>query len=129
MDNLDLLAAEAAGAIVRDTIDAGGRRATDVENLATKALGVLQENGPYAAMLFLYSRPDSEEKIARPIREQLVDVAAKTLHVGIVGHEVDEALDFVAGITAADLEFLLLVKQLWEQTLIYTRYGAKAHKE
>jgi hypothetical protein len=128
MDNLDLLAAEAAGAIVRDTIGAGGRRATDVENLATKALGVLQENGPYAAMLFLYSRPDTEEKIARPIREQLLDVAARTLRIGIVGHEVDKALESVARL-AADLEFLLLLKQLWEQTLIYTRYGAKAHKE
>ncbi len=129
MDNLDLLAAEAAGAIVRQTIDSGGRRATDVENLATKALGILQENGPYAAMLFLYSRPKTDDEIARPIREQLVDIAAKTLHVGIVRHEVDEALRFVAGITAADLEYLLLVKQLWEQTLIYTRYGAKARKE
>ena len=50
MHNLDLRVAETAQKIVNDT------RAFDkpqVENLATKAIGVLQENGVYAVTLFL----------------------------------------------------------------------------
>jgi hypothetical protein len=45
-------------------------KANDVENVVTKALGVLQENGVYAALLYLYSR--TEDHIAKPIRVQLL---------------------------------------------------------
>lgn len=128
MDNLDLLAAEAAGAIVRDTIDPGGRRATDVENLATKALGVLQENGVYASTLFLYSRPKSEEEIARAIRQQLLQLAARVCRRPPPSDAAGDALRFTSDLLS-DLDMLLLLKQVWEQTLIYARYGAKAHKE
>jgi len=39
---------------------------------------------------------------------------------------VKDVLKFVTDQICGDLNRLLLVKQLWEQTLIYARYGAKA---
>ncbi len=63
MKNLDLIAARTAQDIIRYT---EGQKATDVDNLLTKSLGVLQENGVYAVFLYLYSRSNSTEK---PIAE------------------------------------------------------------
>ena len=40
-----------------------------------------------------------------------------------------EALRFVTEHISGDLDTLLLVKRVWEQTLIYTRYGAKARED
>ncbi len=72
MKNLDLLAAEAAQAIINQT---GDSEAADVENLVTKALGVLQENGVYAALLYLYSRSSkNEQPIAQQTRNKLLGV-------------------------------------------------------
>lgn len=108
-------------------------KATEVENVATKALGVLQENGVYAALLYLYSRGDKEQHIAKPIRAQLLGLTRLlklSPPIGTVEKPVDaqpeDALDFLTKDVCNDLDILLLVKQLWEQTLIYARYGAKA---
>ena len=38
------------------------------------------------------------------------------------------ALQFLTDHICNDLDRLLMVKQLWEQTLIYGRYGAKARE-
>ena len=54
--NLDRLAAQTAQAIVNEGAGKDGKGAEKLENMATKALGVVQENGVYAGMLFLYSR-------------------------------------------------------------------------
>ena len=104
-----------------------------MENLATKALGVLQENGVYAALLYLYSRSDSEQHIAKPIRVQLLGLTRllkPSPPTGVAEKPVDDkaeqALKFLTDDISNDLDKLLLVKQLWEQTLIYARYGAKA---
>lgn len=50
--NLDIYAARSAQDIIAKTNDKTSR---DVENLITKTLGVLQENGVYACLLYLYS--------------------------------------------------------------------------
>lgn len=99
-----------------------------VDNLVTKTLGVLQENGVYAAMLYLYSRSEKNDKfIAQKTRERLLSLLAE---LGITGladtPQASEALKFLTDHVCDDLDRLLLVKQLWEQTLIYARYGAKA---
>ena len=51
--NLDRLAAQRAQQVIERT---KGQKHTDVDNTATKALGVLQENGIYACALYLLSR-------------------------------------------------------------------------
>ena len=126
MRNLDTLAAQTAQQIVADTQNSAA--AGEVENLATKALGVLQENGVYACALFLYSRSGKEkDRIAPPMRRQLLALAAQeVLNQQSPPDRAEDALHFVSDDIASDLDTLLLVKQVWEQALIYVRYGAKA---
>ncbi|MEJ5241799.1 MAG: hypothetical protein WHS87_11430 [Anaerolineales bacterium] len=125
LPNLDALAARTAQNIVQQVTDA-----KNLDILATKTLGVLQENGPYAMTLFLASRSrDIEKKIAQVIEKELFDQALLTVLFGsdISFPDGKEArLKFLAEQIAPDLDRLLLLKQVWEQTLIYVRYGAKA---
>jgi hypothetical protein len=132
-NNLDWHAAQAGQEIIKTTKthrnngEEKETKASDVENLATKALGVLQENGVYAVLLYLYSR--SEQHIAKPIRDQLLELIRllklSTKEISLDA-KAEEVLKFLTDNICNDLDSLLLVKQLWEQTLIYARYGAKA---
>ncbi len=124
MRNLDRLAAQTAQTIVKDTLSF---EKNQVDNLATKTLGVLQENGVYAAILFLFSRSGPDEKIAPYVRTPLLKLAAdEIVRQPEPTNQAEDALRFVTDHISGDLDKLLLVKQTWEQTLIYTRYGAKA---
>jgi hypothetical protein len=126
MHNLDLIAAQTAQAIINGTTNF---KSTEVENLASKALGVLQENGVYAALLYLFSRTGKEKEIAPTLRIQLL-TQTKTLAIGEPpADHAQESLKFLTNHIITDLDTLLLVKQVWEQTLIYVRYGAKARGE
>jgi len=132
--NLDKLAAERAQALV-----SGAKQVTNVkkpvdtlERLATKTLGVLQEQGVYAMILFLFSRTSDEAKIAPVICGQLFR-ALKLLpafksdsQVPADSADAQTALEFYTNKVLDDLDTLLLVRDLYEQTLIYARYGAKA---
>jgi len=123
--DLDWLAAQTAQNIIKKT---EGQDANDVDNLLTKVLGVLQENGIYAAFLYLYSRTRSiEQPIAEQARRALLGTSPK---LGLTPpSDISTAapiLDFLTNQVCQDLDTLLLFKQLWEQTLIYARYGAKA---
>jgi CRISPR/Cas system CMR-associated protein Cmr5 small subunit len=73
MKNLDAVAVRTAHGIIDDTKAVNGEKldAGKVDNLITKALGVLQENGVYAAILYLYSRTEKNDKfIAEKAREK-----------------------------------------------------------
>jgi len=130
-NNLDRLAARTAQEIVQNlTAEDAGK----LENLATKVLGVLQENGVYAGMLFLYSRSAREKAYAENIREALIKTLAQqelsALHLSLPADKDQsnwlEVSDHLNTAVCDELDTLLLIKQLWEQTLIYTRYSAKA---
>src|SRR6266700_5590704 len=126
MKNLDLLAAQTAHRIIADTTD--GHKATDVDNLITKSLGVLQENGVYAALLYLYSRTEKADNfIAEKTREKLLSPSLRSELVlpELTSYDASTALKYLTDSVCDDLDRLLLVKQLWEQTLIYARYCAK----
>ena len=140
-NNLDWQAARAGQEIIKTTKTHWNRdkgeeketKASDVENLVTKSLGVLQENGVYAVLLYLFSRNESEQHIAKPIRAQLLELTRLLkLSPPISTKEkpedakAEEVLKFLTDGICNDLDTLLLVKELWEQTLIYARYGAKA---
>ena len=121
MENLDTLAAKTAQAIVNAT-----SQPKELDILATKTLGVLQENGVYACTLFLSSRTrDVEKTLADAIQKELFSLCSNLLPKK-VPESREKCLEFVANEIAGDLDTLLLVKQVWEQTLIYVRYGAKA---
>jgi hypothetical protein len=126
MRNLDTLAARTAQQIIADTDHFG---TIEVDNLATKALGVLQENGVYAATLYLYSRTGRDKEIAPHVRAELLNLAAEEIvSQAAPADHAGETLRFVTDQIANDLDTLLLVRQVWEQTLIYVRYGAKARE-
>lgn len=118
--NLDQLAARYAQKIVAD-----GQ--ADIENLITKTLGVLQEQGVYACLLFLFSRTSSnEKKLAQKARPHLYHLLKELPAFADKEITDQNALQFFADTVCEDLDALLLVKDLYEQTLIYARYGAKA---
>lgn len=123
--NLDRRAAQTAQKIIAKTPDS---KSSEVDNLATKALGVLQAQGVYAATLFLYSRTSKADTAIAPTLCQKLLGLASALAPGVTApaDEAQAALTFVTEHIASDLDTLLLVKQVWEQTLIYVRYGAKA---
>ena len=130
--NLDQKAAEYAQKIVQCSLKAGS--AKEVKNLITKTLGVLQEQGVYAMMLFLFSRTSKEEKIAPYMREQLYALLGilpafkknEKLTTFDKRTKAQCALKFYSNSVCNNLDTLLLVKDLYEQTLIYARYGAEA---
>lgn len=131
---LDRIAANRAQQIVEGALKTQG--AKDIDNLVTKALGVLQENGVYACFLFLFSRTQSKEQdIAAVVRVELLNLMSENLDFGWdvppgdpAGWDSETVLGHVSRTVCAQLDPLLMTKELFEQTLIYARYGAKARK-
>ena len=101
----------------------------DIEvGLINKAVGVLQENGVYALILFLKSRGDKEKEPAQRICEALCDLWGRrrlALHDMPAGSPYRAALA-AAGAFAQDVDQLLFARDVTERMLIYARYHAKA---
>jgi hypothetical protein len=129
MINLDFETASTAQAMV-SACRRGNLASEKIENVVNKALGIVQENGPYAATLFLFTRRQSDDKnVAAVVRANLFGKTAALLSVAEVDTESpDDTLQFLLDHVCADLGRLLFIKQVWEQTLIYARHGAKAMK-
>ena len=133
---LDRVAAERAQQMVAKAIKEQGVKAKAVDNLVTKALGVLQENGVYACFLFLFSRtnPDARD-VAEVVREQLLQLATADLPFAWDSLPTSrqarsqEVLPKVSRTICGDLDQLLMTKDVFEQTLIYARYTAKARNQ
>jgi hypothetical protein len=127
---LDRVAARRAQAIVNQAVN--GAEPQEVDNLVTKALGVFQEDGVYAGFLFLFSRTRKKDQgIAAVVSGQLLALAAEDLPFGWRMPEPPDArtaLEHVSDEICGELDRLLMTKELFEQTLIYARYGAKARK-
>ncbi|MFP4395835.1 MAG: hypothetical protein ACLFTI_11285 [Anaerolineales bacterium] len=127
---LDRVAAERAQEMVDEAIKPNNIKAKQVDNLVTKALGVLQENGVYACFLFLFSRTRKEDQdIGEVVREKLLHLAAEDLPFdwGLPrSMDARTALPHISGAICRELDPLLMTKQVFEQTLIYARYTAKA---
>lgn len=128
--NLDWLAAHHAQQILEQT-QALGEKPTDVDNTATKALGILQEDGIYACALFLKSRPKAERDRAEAVMNEMLNLL-DGLGFGWgqpTGNTAEEVFHHLSDrVTCDSLERLLLAKETLEQMLIYTRYSAKAKK-
>jgi len=129
---LDKWAAHGGQTIVQENRDAG-RASEDVDNLVTKALGVLQENGIYACGLYLCSRSrDKEKEIAAVVNQTMVDLLARLPFGWGRPPSLDPQtlLPYLSHTVAGDdkLERVLLAKETLEQMLVYARYGAKAWK-
>lgn len=127
--NINQLAAEHSQQMVSKTLKEK-KAAKTLNNLVTKTLGVLQEQGVYAMMLFLFSRTGDEKKIAPLIRHELVTMLKKLpafSSIDILELKNDrDTLKFYSDNVMDNLDTLFLVRDLYEQTLIYARFGAKA---
>ena len=106
------------------------------ENTIQKPLGVLEENGIFAFILFLGAKGafknnnlKKEEKIARNIKEKICDLLKKQeinlLKDNINTNDQKEVIDAFRSI-GENLNKLFLAKMLIEKTLIYALYHAKA---
>lgn len=127
--NLDKIAATCAQAIVNE------KDVANLETLITKALGVLQEQGVYALMLFLLSRKGGEKEVAARIKKELIALLEEVPGLkelpGLNELQPESCsfqyiLKFYSDQISIDLDRLFLVRDLYERTLIYARYGAKA---
>jgi len=119
--NLDYLAAKCAQTIIQKTKD---KKASDIENTITKALGVLQEDGVYACFLYLLAR--EKENGAVVVGEMLNLLSSLPFGWQKPTSNSNEILRFINEQVTKDLERLLLAREVLEQMLIYARYGAKA---
>ena len=96
---------------------------TKTENLITKSLGVLQEDGVYAYFLYLSSLknnyPEDAEKEAFELLKQN-DILKDVVGSG------DDILKAIRENFDNKLDELLFAKELLERALVYARYHAKA---
>lgn len=130
--NLDFEAARASQEMIGECLRAKCDP-NDVENLVTKTLGVVQESGIYAGALFLLSRTRKlDQQIAGAVQPKLVALARSVTGIAAPlpnANAPREALSYVSSNFCQSIETMFLVKDLWEQTLIYARYAAKAESE
>jgi len=125
--NLDFSSAKFAQLIISNL--KSNAKASEVDNLVTKSLGVLQENGVIAFTLFLSSKKDKEGKIAKEIQKQclaLIKEVKNDLELPGNMSNSSQIIDFYIHKISSNLETLIFCKQVLEQMLIYARYGAKA---
>lgn len=130
--NLDKLAQDKA----RKMLDTDDKET--LERLVTKTLGVLQSQGVYAMMLFLFSRTSKEKEVASFIRKPLYEALHQLPEFKdnkelkeLISNDRDhrKVLSWFSENISEDLNKLLLVRELYEQMLIYARFHAKAAKE
>lgn len=129
--NLDRLAAQHAQDVIKKILEnVKDKKASDVENTVTKALGVLQENGIYACFLYLLAKEKEPGKIV--VQEMLNLLDNLNVGWGKLSEGKDKVEDILSQVTNnnnINLEKLLLAKETLEQMLIYARYGAKARQD
>jgi len=127
--NLDKLAADCA----REMLKADDK--DTLERLITKTLGILQSQGVYAMMLFLFSRTSKENDVApfirKPLYQALLELPQFTGNSQLRSFKDDdgnhaEVLRWFSDNVVDELDKLLIVRDLYEQGLIYARFHAKA---
>ena len=129
--NLDQIAAQHAQQMVSKASEKGGKSVAVLERLVTETLGVLQAQGVYAMMLYLWSRPGDEKNIALIISNQCNALLKKlpefsSIYVPEEKSDDKTTLKFYSSDAVQKIDTLLLIRDLYEQTLIYAWYGAKA---
>ena len=135
--NLDRIAQDKAREMLEDVNSRP--HVETLERLITKSLGVLQEHGVYALVLFLFSRTSKEKEVAPFTRKALYRALLETPNFRNNNNHNQRLSSFINDNTnpievmqwfsdniSADLNTLLLVRDLFEQLLIYARYHAKA---
>lgn len=120
--NLDQLCAEYGYKFAEEVRKVNAKKV----DLITKALGVLQEQGLYAFVLFCESRSSNERAGADKIKTLSMELL-KELDLINNGDFLDELRK--EGGLLTKLDDLMLAIQVLEKSLIYARFHAKAMKE
>ena len=118
MQNLDLECAK----LGRELVELKVKEKFVEEKVLTAALGVLEEQGPYACFLYLKAR---EGGVGETIAKKAAQFLATT--VGVENSEQDPLQ--VVQTLASDLDRLLFARDLLRQAFVYARYHVKARSE
>lgn len=124
MENLDRLCAEYGYKFADEVSKAVKFDAKKAESLITKGIGVLQEQGLYAFVLFCVSRGSTEKEGADTIKKITAELLKDKLSL-INSEDLLEEIRKEQGL-ASRLDDLTLAVQVLEKSLIYGRYHAKA---
>ncbi|MBU4479244.1 MAG: hypothetical protein KKH34_09225 [Candidatus Omnitrophica bacterium] len=117
-ENLDLICAREGRAIAENP-------SSDLENLITNALAVLEEQGVYALFLFLSTINGKNKKaLAEQVSTKLQAFLQKTPKSGALIPKDAIIFDALQKMSE-NLDNLLLARDLLRQTLVYARYHAK----
>lgn len=128
--NLDWLAAKHAQTMIaglaqsRDAVSAKG-----LDTSVTKAIGVLQENGVYASVLFLLTRSKKELAYSKLIVEHMLNMLTEVNANWSFSRDFRNPNTLLGEINnqiISDLAQAIWVKELLELMLTYARYSAKA---
>lgn len=94
------------------------------ETLIQKALGVLQEDGLFAFVVFMESKKESKDKERT---DRILEKTAELLNeVGLTNGAKEENIRGKMLEITKDIDSMFLAKNLIERALIYARYHAKA---
>jgi hypothetical protein len=128
MKNLDYIAAKSGQNIL---VSLKNMDKKELEKLINDVLLVLHGNGIYACILYFYAREKKKTETAEKLAKELLGSVKESL--GIDFEDLNEKMknpeDLLRMINEKicnNTDSLLLVKDLWERTLVYARYGAKA---
>ncbi len=117
MEILDMKCAQYGSKIADEVFKNSKKDKAKTENLITRSLGVLQEDGVYAFFLYTASKADAIRTLASSF---LKDRGLLTYTDGA------DVLAVVRDGFRENLDNLLFAKELLERTLVYARYHAKA---
>ena len=143
MWNLDLQAAEAGQAIVREAKTKNKKQVNELQTQLNKSLGVLQESGVYALLMYLLAKRKKdggkEGDPCRTIINELLEAVRKNIDgLGLNPDEgppqqshsdcSNKVLEWTKDHILRDLYRLLLLRDFFQRALTYARYAAEARE-
>lgn len=100
-----------------------------IENIIQKSIGVLQEDGVFAFIVYLNSVKKEDKEVAKKIIESIIDLLKKDeikiiTNTTNINNQNSILQEFIK--LGERIDNLLLAKTLIEKTLIYARYHVKS---
>lgn len=126
MKNLDYFAAK-SGQKILAALESMDKK--ELEKLINDILLVLHGNGVYACILYLYAREKKKTETAEKLAKEMLGSVRESLGTDFEDlneKNPEDVLRVVNEKICNNTGSLFLVKDLWERTLVYARYGAKA---
>ncbi len=121
-NNLLILDRECFNSGVSIVDGAKGKGKTKIENVIQKSLGVLQEDGIFAFIIYLTSKQGGEKEVAEEIIKGIRILLKDKIKIMANNNDLIEEFKKLGN----NMNNMLLAKDLIERTLIYARYHAKA---